>query len=207
MKHFKLVIMNFIPNHLHTLRYLKPVQLYGRVWFHLHRPRIDDGAAPPLRSASGRWYPPVSTPPSMEGPATFQFLNRVRAIEDAAGWSDAQGDQLWLYNLHYFDDLNADGGKARADWHRALIARWIAENPPGQGLAWEPYPLSRRIVNWIKWVLAGNDLGQEARHSVAVQVRHLQRRIEWHLLGNHLLANATALVFAGLYFEGWEADG
>jgi uncharacterized heparinase superfamily protein len=32
------------------------------------------------------------------------------------------------------------------------------------------------------------------------------RRLEHHLLGNHLLANAKALVYAGAYFEGAEAD-
>ena len=34
----------------------------------------------------------------------------------------------------------------------------------------------------------------------------LEKRIESHLLGNHLFANAKALVFAGTYFSGAEAD-
>src|SRR5690606_3223286 len=34
----------------------------------------------------------------------------------------------------------------------------------------------------------------------------LERRIEWHLLGNHLFANAKALFIAGLYFQGPEAN-
>src|SRR5690606_37317091 len=42
-------------------------------------------------------------------------------------------------------------------------------------------------------------------HSLAVQVRWLRRCLEIHLLGNHLIANAKALVFAGLYFSGPEA--
>jgi uncharacterized heparinase superfamily protein len=41
---------------------------------------------------------------------------------------------------------------------------------------------------------------------LAQQIRHLTRSIEYHLGGNHLLANATALVFAGAFFEGPEAD-
>jgi uncharacterized heparinase superfamily protein len=36
-------------------------------------------------------------------------------------------------------------------------------------------------------------------------VRWLCKRLEYHLLGNHLLANAKALVFAGLYFDGRHA--
>jgi uncharacterized heparinase superfamily protein len=39
-----------------------------------------------------------------------------------------------------------------------------------------------------------------------VQARWLAHRLEIHLLGNHLLANAKALVFAGSFFEGPEAD-
>lgn len=42
--------------------------------------------------------------------------------------------------------------------------------------------------------------------SLAAQVRFLGKRLEWHLLGNHLFVNAKALVIAGLYFEGDEAD-
>jgi uncharacterized heparinase superfamily protein len=38
-----------------------------------------------------------------------------------------------------------------------------------------------------------------------LQVRALEARLEHHLLGNHLLANAKALAFAGIFFEGDEA--
>ena len=55
-------------------------------------------------------------------------------------------------------------------------------------------------MNWIKWALAGNDLSAEAKESLAVQTRWLRRRLEIHLLGNHLWANAKALVFAGRFF-------
>jgi uncharacterized heparinase superfamily protein len=83
----------------------------------------------------------------------------------------------------------------------------VRENPPVRGTGWEPYPTSLRIVNWIKWALAGNELPAECLHSLAVQARHLARRLELHLLGNHLFANAKALVFAGLFFAGDEAQG
>ena len=38
-----------------TLRYLRPVQIYGRLWFRLHRPRPDERAAPPVREPAGGW--------------------------------------------------------------------------------------------------------------------------------------------------------
>jgi uncharacterized heparinase superfamily protein len=61
------------------------------------------------------------------------------------------------------------------------------------------------MVNWIKWTLSGNRLSSGALHSLAVQARYLARRLEFHLLGNHLFANAKALVFAGCFFAGDEA--
>ncbi len=83
---------------------------------------------------------------------------------------------------------------------------WIRANPPGHGDAWEPYPVSLRIVNWAKAWAGGMALPPEAIHSLAVQARWLMQRLEWHLLGNHLFANAKALVLAGLLFEGAEAQ-
>ncbi len=142
----------------------------------------------------------------MLSPTRFCFLNVEHDIPAPADWNSLQLPKLWLYNLHYFDDLNAEGATSRVKWHRDLIARWINENPPGKGIGWEPYPLSLRIINWIKWVQSGNALNEVARHSLAVQARFLAGRQERHLLGNHLFANAKALVFAGCYFEGDEAD-
>lgn len=142
----------------------------------------------------------------MSGPGNFRFLNRVGELTGSDPWKATGHDKLWVYNLHYFDDLNAVEAPARADWHRSLIARWIAENAPGTGSGWEPYPTSLRIVNWIKWALAGNRVDPEWLSSLAIQSRWLADRVEWHLLGNHLLANAKALIFAGAFFEGPEAE-
>ncbi len=189
-----------------TLRYLKPVQFYGRLWFRLHRPRLDPVAAPTLREAAGGWQVPAARAPSMLGPTTFRFLNQEHRLPEQGGWNDAAREKLWLYNLHYFDDLNARDAAARTPWHRALIQRWVAENPPTAGNGWEPYPTSLRIVNWVKWALAGNRLPAAALPSLMLQTRWLARRLEWHLLGNHLFANAKALVLAGLFFEGPEAE-
>lgn len=80
-----------------------------------------------------------------------------------------------------------------------LILRWVEENPPAVGNGWEPYPTSLRIVNWIKWAQAGNLLPESARQSLAIQVRWLSKRVEHHLLANHLFVNAKALAIAGMF--------
>ena len=136
---------------------------------------------------------------------TFQFLNDTRRIP-GDDWSANGASYLWRYNLHYFDDLNAEGADGRRSWHEQAMENWIKANSPGTGTGWEPYPSSLRIVNWIKYALAGAPLSEPAMASLAMQARLLCRRLEYHLLGNHLFANAKALVFAGAWFAGSEAD-
>ncbi|UOA20685.1 Heparin-sulfate lyase (plasmid) [Sulfitobacter indolifex] len=113
---------------------------------------------------------------------------------------------LWQYNLHYFDDMNARAAKSRATWHSDLVEDWILSNQSQKSVGWDPYPTSLRIVNWVKWAFADNTPSKNMVHSLAVQARWLEARLEWHLLGNHLFANAKALIFAGAFFEGTEAD-
>jgi uncharacterized heparinase superfamily protein len=194
-----------LANYFHTLRYLRPVQIFGRAHFKLSRPRPDERAAPPLRVVSNSYVMPVSPRQSMFGPDRFRLLNVEGVCSDAACWQGRGRSLLWTYNLHYFDDLNAADRSDRRSWHDHLVERWIDENPPGAGIGWDPYPVSRRVVNWIKWSLGGNSLAPKARQSLAVQVRWLNRRVESHLQGNHVLANAKALVHAGLFFDGEEA--
>jgi len=191
-------------SYIHTLRYLRPIQIYGRIWVRFHRPKPDLRPAPPLRKwdrVPADW---AVRAPSMLGPDRFSFLNEEGGLTE--GWNPTLHSRLWIYNLHYFDDLNAQEAWHRKEWHRGLIHRWIRENPPGKGAGWEPYPISLRVVNWIKWILKGNKPSQQMVQSLAVQVRYLQKRLEVHLLGNHLLANAKALIFAGRFFEGVEAE-
>lgn len=138
----------------------------------------------------------------------FFFLNQVGCLAELGWFSEGMADpvsKLWRYNQHYFDDLNAVNAADRCLWHLALVQRWVMENPPGAGVGWEPYPTSLRIVNWVKWQCLGNQLPEVCLQSLAVQARWLTQRIEWHILGNHLFANAKALVFAGVFFSGDEA--
>lgn len=172
----------------------------------VRRSRADLRPAPQLRARAAKWVPPPPSRSPLLPDGRFRFLSVERRVATAADWNNPDWDRLWLYNLHYHDVLNGDGASTHRPAARALVARWIAQNPPCSEPGWEPYPTSLRIVNWIKWALAGEDLTPDALHSLAVQTRHLSSRIEWHLLGNHLLENAKALTFSGSFFSGPEAD-
>jgi len=189
----------------HTVRYLRPVQFYGRLWFRFKHPKPDLRPALPLRANPASWTVPASRQPSLIAPTTFRFLGTAACL-DTVGWDKKEIDKLWRYNLHYFDDLNATGADERVKWHYEIIQRWVTENATGQGTGWEPYPVSLRMVNWIKWALAGNPHAPEILHSLTVQARWLSKRLEIHLMGNHLYANAKALLFAGMFFAGPEAE-
>ncbi|MBY7800186.1 heparinase II/III family protein [Vibrio fluvialis] len=132
----------------------------------------------------------------------FKFLNHIASI---GSWNSPTEEKLWLYNLHYFDDLNALGFEDRLTQHHLLVNKWINENPPPSGNGWEPYPISLRIVNWIKFFLRENSVSKIWTKSLWQQAHVLEQELEYHLLGNHLFANAKALVFAGCFFEGDEA--
>lgn len=189
----------------HTVRYLKPVQIYGRLWYRIARPRPDTSLAPDLRKPTGDWMPCATRRQSLFADNNFVFLNQSGSLEKL-GWDNPNTEKLWRYNQHYFDDLNAENANQRVSWHQALLISWVVHNLPGQGIGWEPYPTSLRIVNWIKWTLAGHHLPDVCVESLAVQARWLTKRLEIHLLGNHYFSNAKALVFAGLVFDGDEAD-
>jgi uncharacterized heparinase superfamily protein len=190
----------------HTLRHLKPQQFYGRLWFKIYRPYVNALATnQALRVPNGEWRRPAARRASMLGPKQFRFLNQTHTLPAQGGWNDDAVEKLWIYNLHYFDDLNAQDAPARQEWHKAMISRWVAENPPTKGNAWEPYPTSLRIVNWVKWLAKGNTAVPGMFESLTIQAGWLARRLERHLLGNHLFANAKALVFAGQFFKGSHA--
>lgn len=201
--------MNSLSRYLHTLRYLKPQQVYRRVWFRLKKPRTDISPAPSIRNQLVAFESPACRRASLLKADTFSFLNQSGTLS-TIGWDDITAQnlrsKLWRYNQHYFDDLNAINASERNEWHFALLQRWVAENVPGTGVGWDPYPTSLRIVNWVKWQLTGNALPDMCVQSLVVQSRWLMQRIEWHLLGNHLFANAKALIFAGIFFSGEEAD-
>ena len=189
----------------HTIRHLKLIQIFARAKFFLPNFKVHQVRKNELRILAGLWTKPAVRSPRMLDQNTFNFLNETHEI-NRNDWNSSSISKLWLYNLHYFDDLNAYDSSSRSDWHYLLINRWIEENLPFKGNGWESYPLSLRIVNWIKWSLNGNLLKEDWVNSLEIQVRMLSANMEKHLLGNHLFANAKALIFAGLFFKGQEAD-
>ncbi len=187
-----------------TIRHLKPIQITNRVKRKLLPIKVDISPAPRMRPRDKGTFHYIKRPKSLLNSNEFHFLNRTETLAFPADWNSPSLPKLWLFNLHYFEGLLSGDTPTPLKHH--LIEKWIVENPPAKGNGWEPYPNSMRITNWIKWTLSGNRLSPDAVQSLAVQARYLMKTLEYHLLGNHLFANAKALVFAGVFFAGREAD-
>lgn len=191
-----------------TISQLQFRQIFYQIWYRINkRPRVKVQAPPLPRGgeATTTFIPGAGA--IYDGMWRFRFLNLERRFAtNAIDWRSEDVPKLWRYNLHYQDYLHACqlGDEQRA----ALIESWIADNPAGAADAWEPYPLSLRIVNWVKYFfeLGARNVPDSWQASLAHQVRWLERRIEYHLLANHLFKNGVALVFAGAWFDGPEGD-
>jgi len=147
----------------------------------------------------------------------FRLINEELLLGFPVPWQPSQTGRLWRYNLHYFDyalELAMLVKWRKDEQAAAVMARlfreWIEANPIGHGVGWHSYPIARRIVNWIQaFSLASPSaiFENEASEtnwltSLYQQASFLEDHLEYDCLGNHLLANGKALVFAGLFFGG-----
>lgn len=188
--------------YFHTLKYLKLKQIYYRFWYFFYRVRVsreihscDVSNIKDNKSAQFILKDKIYFKDN-----TAFFLNHTADISDKKIWNDLSQTRLWLYNLHYFDALLSQDITQKKIAYK-LLERWIDENSPLNGIGWEPFPASLRIVNMIKYALSGNPLSQKITQSLYLQARFLNKKCEYHLLGNHLFENFKALCIAGLFFD------
>ncbi len=134
------------------------------------------------------------------------FLNQKRSMEYIQDWTCLDEPKLWRYNLHYFDFLLDDG--ASQEIKDRLVDSWVLASSGLKVDAWEPYPVSLRLVNWIKYfiVYKKNSVPESWLKSLYQQSQVLFNSIEYHILANHYLKNAKALFFTGAYLKSDDAD-
>lgn len=123
----------------------------------------------------------------------FNFLNSKVEFGNEIDWCAGGQSHLWQYNLHYFDYIFL---LEKIEIEKICVD-WINRNKTGKGTGWRPYPLSLRIVNWIKADLKDSRIIE----SIYEQSAFLFRNLEFYHPGNHYLENAKALIFAGKYFN------
>ncbi|PSU95376.1 heparinase [Photobacterium kishitanii] len=189
--------------YLNTIKYLKIKQLFYRVYYKYKKIKINSDQGLIFEWS---WQGPYLNNKSIFSINEVCFLNKRLSDFNQKNWNDITEDKLWLYNLHYFDDLNSLDYDKREHLHYKYISSWIIHNPPCYGNGWEPYPLSLRLVNWIKWFSKKDHVDMKYIISLYQQSEALYKQIEYHILGNHLFSNAKALIFSGVYLNGKSSD-
>ena len=180
----------------HTIHYLKIKQIIFQIIYRLYIPpfiqRCQVGVSMLLKDDISKY--------TCNNDMCFTFLN---LSSDFKGWNDISKGMLWAYNLNYMDWLLQEGMSYEkgAEW----IDRFISDLP-GNRIGLDPYPIALRGINWIKFISWRRESIDE-RHlkqwndSLYSQYVLLYKKLEYHLMGNHLLEDAYSLFIAALYFK------
>lgn len=186
---------------LHTLKYLRWPQFYFRLYRKVKRPKVTELFSGAVAPRSQKWINCTLYKEKIAADLSATFLGYSKQLQLPADWNDESHSKLWVYNLHYFEDLLADNAQQKQAFHLDLLDKWISQNPVGQGNGWEPYPISLRIPNVLKAWQAGLPLTPKHLESLHAQASFLSNDLEKHLLGNHYFVNLKALLFAGVLFK------
>ncbi|MEW5946465.1 MAG: heparinase II/III family protein [bacterium] len=195
---------------LHTAVQLRPVQVKSRVRALVAPPKPPP--PPPRVPETAPFALPGFIRNAALNPVFIQKLVRhfERAGKSKDPWSTFPGSPLEKYQLHGFHYVHALDSYPGAPPAREMIRSWLLLIPPGAKPAWEPFPLSSRVVNWIRAAAAaaGEPVGSDLfLRSLFHQLMFLERNVEYRVMGNHLIRNAAALVLGGLFFAGADAAG
>lgn len=190
---------------IRTLRHLTLLQIWGQVRNRLPRSNPRKVHSVCLRVCDNNWVFGCGKNHGYLGAWNFRFLRGDFVVDPDKPWWGSPHGYLWDYNLNYFEWLNQGEQSVSREEATKLLDQWIEFNPPGSSRAWDPYPVSLRIINWIRFFLENGSV-DSTHQSLAYQARWLSSRLEVHLLGNHYLVNGVALLFVGFYFEGDEAE-
>ncbi len=194
--------MDKIALYFHTVRFLRIKQVYYRLYylfvykFFSKKLKLTQGLNRPFIFLN--YQSPPQCKPSFKG-NTFTFLNLSHTFKDGIiDWEWMNYGKLWQYNLCYFDFLNQPTLSKQEGID--LIKHFI-QNQKNLKSGIEPYPTSLRVINWIKFVSKYQINDLEITDAIYVQANHVSKRLEYHLLGNHLLENAFCLLHAGYFFK------
>jgi len=185
----------------HTVKFLKWKQIRYRLFYFIKN-RIFRRKIKHHQINSGISALKLQPIPSSKivyfGNQEFEFLNINKKFKKNIDWDFNEFGKLWTYNLNYFNFLNQEN--ICPEDAKYLITKFASNiNNNLNGL--EPYPLSLRIKNWVIYASVHQIDISEFDNVLFSQTLLLKKNIEYHLLGNHLLENGFALIFASYYFR------
>jgi hypothetical protein len=186
--------------YFHTVRYLKPIQIIYQLYYIFIR-RINKKVLNLSKKTNQKFTHLIYTF-SLDNKSyvnnTFRFLNISHHFEKEINWELMDYGKLWQYNLSYFDFLN-DSTLSKEEGIY-LIKHFISCQNYLKSSN-EPYPISLRVINWIRFVNCHKINDVQIIDAIYLQAKHLTYRLEYHLLGNHLLENGFSLLHAAKFFS------
>jgi len=184
-----------------TVRYLKIRQIIYQFYYRLKPVKK-------LRAFVARdnnlLFHPLRFSISYKSPAlvnedlSFNFLNLTHQFAKSIDWDYQEHGKLWNYNLQYFNYLHQDNitDQVKQDWLND-IGEWLKDGR----LRLEPYPVSLRVMNSIRYFAINNIQNGGLLNQTYAQLNYLADNLEFHIMGNHLLENAFALFMGGHVFQ------
>lgn len=184
----------------HTVKYLRFKQIYYRVYYALRNRLANKNYDYELKNSVKpiQWSNLVDKPTSYLSGLKFEFLNIPHEFKDDVNWSLEDYGKLWTYNLNYFDFLNQPSINKEDALY--LINDYISKTKELRD-GHEPYPISLRSINWIKYLSKENIKISQIDGFLYNQYLRLMDNLEYHLLANHLLENGLSLLFGAYYFQ------
>lgn len=179
---------------LKTISYLKPIQVIFQIMNRLLKIKYVQLSAPKHDMLEMKTEPITRFHSLSDN--KFTFLNLTHEFTD---WNFTGNGTLFTYNLSYFDFINA------SDFKIQDACKWIDKFIKDRSsITWgmDSYPIALRAINWVKFFSKNpNCVTKEREDSLWSQLNLLERKLEYHLLGNHLLEDAYALYIGSCYFQ------
>lgn len=184
-----------------TLRYLKPIQLLYRgkqLAGKYTVSNLDFDGALKIKSSDIIFEDSIPFAPVYNvQDKSFSFLNQSHSFSTRIDWNWLGYGRLWIYNLNYFEYLDQENFSKEDGL--ALIDDFISQLPDCI-IGLEPYPLSLRCTNWVRFLSKHKIRNEKYDVILFKQLELLTHKLEYHLLGNHLLENGFALLLGAYYF-------
>jgi hypothetical protein len=186
---------------INTIKYLRSVQVYYRLYYFLRNRLFGYKVKKKIINDFNpiAWENRFDYENSyFKKENSFAFLNICHSFSDKINWNFNQFGKLWTYNLNYFDFLNQENISKETG---LLLIQDFIKNDTLLKDGKEPYPISLRGINWVKFLSNNQVNGELINTTLYFHYYILFNNLEYHLLGNHLLENAFSLLFGAYYFQ------
>lgn len=189
----------------HTLRYLKPVQIVYQIRYRCYSPgslHLTEEKTPEKRPLD--FYPAEAIAGQIQREGDqyrVTYLNLSETFDKQINWNYSGFGKLWNYHLQYADFLKQMDLSVHL---KTELITDLYQNLVSGKLPPEPYPASLRIMNVIRFLSTDSSPIENRKDLIrylSSELEYLSKRPEYHLLGNHLLENAFALLMGGIFLS------